>query len=264
MAQNPFQQKWIRCHWHSINLMIGSHRGHSVPLPKGRLKRPQHYTTELAFTDVNRGSIRSAFWRTVSGKVFWFAYNCVIGVEALPLRTAHIGQTKPPGKERIFTEIFFHTSPPGITSEIQYRSKNHVYTGCPRLCCDGGSGSLRNLGIPSRSKVDRSWKYRSRVEAMQCFFNKQRGNSQTIVVDDPLLDSIRLFRRWIQVMNAANAKISPKSLRLVWQENGLTCRVCGIGMLIYQSCGPGIQIQLTRLFLHGHATQQIGEALFNW
>jgi hypothetical protein len=33
-------------------------------------------------------------------------------------------------------------------------------------------------------------------------------------------------------------------------------------MLINQSCGPGIEIQVTRLFLHGHATQQIDEALF--
>ncbi len=78
--------------------------------------------------------------------------------------------------------------------------------------------------------------------------------------DDPLLDNIRLLRRGIQVVNATNSEISPKSLRFVRQEHGLCCRMCGVGMLIHQCCSPGIKIQLPHLFLQGHAANQIGDA----
>jgi hypothetical protein len=87
-------------------------------------------------------------------------------------------------------------------------------------------------------KIDWSGKRCSRIESSQAFLDKQRRNSMAIMLDDPLLDDIRLFRRWIEIVNAAHAKISPKSLRLVRQEQSPWCCMCGVRMPIQQSCSP--------------------------
>src|ERR1700730_12218539 len=118
-----------------------------------------------------RGS-GSSLGRTVPGKVLGFAHDRVVGIQAFALCAAYKGQTEPTREVWILTKVFLHAPPPTIASKIQYRSEKHVHTGRTRLGCDGCSRPLRNIRIPGGGKVDRSRKYRSRVEAVQALLDK--------------------------------------------------------------------------------------------
>ncbi len=79
--------------------------------------------------------------------------------------------------------------------------------------------------IPRGRQIDRRGKDRSRVESVQALLNEKSGNAETIVRDHPVLDGVRLLRRGIEIVNAADAEISPESLRFLRQKDGIGCHM---------------------------------------
>jgi hypothetical protein len=72
------------------------------------------------------------------------------------------------------------------------------------------SGPLCDLPIPGGCQVDGSREYSPLIKAMQCLLDKKRGNAPPVVLDDPLLDDIGLFRCGLEVMNSAHQQDFPK------------------------------------------------------
>ena len=263
LAKDGLEQKRICGDGNAVNLVISGHGGHGVSLTKGGLEGLQHHGAKLAFADVYGRSIGAAFRRAVAGEVLGLGDNGVIAVKTVALRTTYVGKAKLAGEVWIFAEVFFNTPPARIAGEIEHGPEDHCDAGGACLRCDGSAGLLCDLRVPCGGEIDRGGKYGASIEAVQTFFDKESGDAQTIVRDDPLLDAVGLLRRGIEVMNTADPEIAPEALRLFSKEDGIRRRVCIVGVALDDVAGAGVHVQLPRLLLQRHPPKKIINTAFH-
>ena len=139
-----------------------------MALAECRLKSTQHDRAQLALAHVHGRGVGAAFGRAVSGEMFGFGDNGVVGVEAFALRSAHVRQAKLSGEIGIFAKVFFDAPPARIAGQVQDGRKNHVDAGGARLCRDRRAGLLRDCRVPRGGEIDGRRKDRSGIEAVQC------------------------------------------------------------------------------------------------
>ena len=230
LAKDGLEQKRICGDGNAVNLVISGHGGHGVSFTKGGLEGLQHHGAKLALADVYGRSIGAAFRRAVTGKVLGLGDNGVVAVEAVALRATHVGKAKLAGEIRIFAEVFFNAPPAGSRARsstgpriIATPVARASAAMAPPVCC-------AICGFHVAARLIGRGKYGAGIEAVQTLFDKESGNAETIVRDNPLLDAVGLLRRGIEVMNAAHPEIAPEALRLLRKEGGIERGVCIVGV----------------------------------
>ena len=235
IAQNPLQQHGIGGNWDAIDLVVGSHHAHGVPIAQRRLKRLEHHCAQFALADVHRRGVHSALWRSVPGKVLGLGDHGVIGSEALALRALDIRQAELPAQVRVFAKILFHPAPAWIAGDVQHRPQNHVGSGRARLSSDGRASLVRNFGVPRCGQVERCREHCAIVISEQSLLNEDCGNAEPVMFNYPFLDGVRLFRRGIEIVNTADAQRAQQCLCFIRLKERIGRGVCAVKLRAHQS-----------------------------
>src|SRR6516164_6546072 len=167
VAQNLLEEKRIGSDGDAIDFVVSGHGSHRVALAESRFKSTQHHHAQFTFTHVNGRRVGATFGRSVSGEVLGLGNNGVIGIEALALRAAHVGETHLSCEVWIFAVVFFDSTPAWLAREVENGRKHHVNAGGAHLGGDGRTGSFNDLWIPCGGESDRRWEDGSLIETVQ-------------------------------------------------------------------------------------------------